>query len=68
MSQLTTSHEHNLRVGETFSMPLWVPDKRRWPRFVAWLLRRPAPRVCQTRYFKVTEIVTSTAFKFEDDK
>lgn len=24
-----------------------VPDTRKWPRFKAWALRRPAPMVCR---------------------
>ena len=35
------------------------PDPRWWPRFRAWVLRRPAPRVStgRLRRFRVTEVV-----------
>lgn len=40
---ITKCDAHHLKVGDRISME--VPDRRLWPRFKHWLLRREPPTV-----------------------
>lgn len=67
MKTITTSAAHSLTVGEFFTIDIPVHDQRRWPRFKAWLLRRPPPVVTMRQMFRVTEVVSGTAFDAQED-
>lgn len=68
MTRITTATTAGLGVGELFSIDIPVHDPRRWPRFKAWILRRPAPTVNRRQMFRVTEVVSGSAFDVEESK
>lgn len=63
MSTITHASGVDMRIGDEFTISVPVRDTRRWPRFAAWIRRRPPPVVNQLRRFKITEVVSSTCVK-----
>jgi hypothetical protein len=46
----------SLKLGDTVTFSdAYIPDKRKWPRFKAWILRRPPPMTKELVKFVVKE-------------
>lgn len=63
MTTITTSPDHGLRLNDRISMTLDVPDRRWWRRAWFWITRRGKPTRKEVRYFRVTEVMTSTTLE-----
>lgn len=59
---LTMATAADIREGDVFTIAgIHKPDRRWWPRFSNWVLRRPPPTLPVLQQFKVREVVGSTA-------
>lgn len=61
---LTAATPADIREGDTFTIAgIHKPDRRWWPRFRNWLLRRPPPTLPELRQFKVHAVCGSASVK-----
>lgn len=63
--KITTATTEGLRIGDSFYLTIPMLDMRPWPRFKAWMLRRPPPVRNDRRLFKVTNVVTGCTLEGE---
>jgi ribosomal protein L19 len=51
--EIECSQISSLSPGDTVTLPVYIPDKRKWPRFKAWVLRRQPPMTKTLQQFTI---------------